>query len=65
MVDGTPLEVHSVNTGVPHAVVFVDDVNALSTAEIRRLGACLRYHEPSRRRAPTPILPPSSPPAPL
>lgn len=45
VVDGTPLEVHSVNTGVPHAVVFVEDVNALSTAEIRRLGAGLRYHE--------------------
>lgn len=45
VVDGTSLEVHSVNTGVPHAVVFMDDVNALPLAEVRRLGAGLRYHE--------------------
>ncbi len=42
VVDGTPLTVHSINTGVPHAVVFVDD---LEQAEVRRLGAGLRYHE--------------------
>ena len=41
-VDSTNLEVHSVNTGVPHAVVFVDD---LENVEVRRLGAGLRYHE--------------------
>ncbi len=41
-VAGTPLTVHSVNTGVPHAVVFVDD---LETTEVHRLGAGLRYHE--------------------
>lgn len=34
--------VHSVNTGVPHAVVFVDDLDAV---DIRRLGAATRYHE--------------------
>jgi diaminopimelate epimerase len=41
-VDDTTLTVHSVNTGVPHAVVFVDD---LDKVDVRRLGAGLRYHE--------------------
>jgi diaminopimelate epimerase len=35
------LVVHSLNTGVPHAVVFVD---ALEKVDVRRLGAALRYH---------------------
>jgi len=34
--------VHSVNTGVPHAVVFVDDLPAV---EIVKLGAAIRYHD--------------------
>ena len=33
---------HSVNTGVPHAVVFVDD---LAGVDIKKLGAAVRYHE--------------------
>lgn len=37
-----PSAVHFINTGVPHAVVFVDDLNAI---DIRTLGAHLRYHE--------------------
>ena len=41
-VDRSPLTVHSVNTGVPHAVVFADD---LANVDVRRLGAGLRYHE--------------------
>lgn len=41
-VDDTTLQVHSVNTGVPHAVVFVDD---LDKVDVLRLGAGLRYHE--------------------
>lgn len=41
-VAGEPLEVSSVNTGVPHAVVFTDD---LENVDVRRLGAGLRYHE--------------------
>ncbi len=40
-VAGEKLTVHSVNTGVPHAVVFVDD---LEGTDIRKLGAALRYH---------------------
>ena len=38
---GEKLTVHSINTGVPHAVVFVDD---LEKVEVQRLGAALRYH---------------------
>jgi diaminopimelate epimerase len=41
-VDDSMLEVHSVNTGVPHAVVFVD---YLEQTDVQRLGAGLRYHE--------------------
>jgi len=41
-IDGETLTVSSVNTGVPHAVVFVDD---LENTDIRRLGAGIRYHE--------------------
>lgn len=37
-----PGNVHFINTGVPHAVVFVDDINAV---DVRNLGAQLRYHE--------------------
>lgn len=33
--------VHFVNTGVPHAVVFVEDVEAV---DVRREGAALRHH---------------------
>lgn len=41
-VAGQTLAVHSINTGVPHAVVFVDDVE---TVAVRQLGAGLRHHE--------------------
>jgi len=41
-VAGEDLEVHFLNTGVPHAVVFVDDLEAV---DIRKSGAALRYHE--------------------
>ena len=41
-VEGQMLSVHSVNTGVPHAVVFVADADH---AMIRELGAGIRYHE--------------------
>jgi diaminopimelate epimerase len=41
-IDGEKLKVHFVNTGVPHAVVFVGD---LEKTEIVRLGRALRYHE--------------------
>lgn len=41
-VGGETLEVHSVNTGVPHAVVFVEDLGA---ADVRALGSAIRHHE--------------------
>ncbi|GAB7080526.1 diaminopimelate epimerase [Megalodesulfovibrio paquesii] len=40
--DGATYTVNHVNTGVPHAVVIVDDVWAL---DVRTLGRALRYHE--------------------
>ena len=41
-VAGQMLMVHSVNTGVPHAVIFVDDIDAV---DVVGLGSRLRYHE--------------------
>ena len=41
-VDGSPLTVHFSDTGVPHAVVFVDDVESV---DIMDLGPKLRYHD--------------------
>jgi diaminopimelate epimerase len=38
---GDKLTVHSLNTGVPHAVVFVGDLDAV---DVRKFGAALRYH---------------------
>lgn len=40
-VGGEELTVHSINTGVPHAVIFVDD---LECADVRGLGAAVRRH---------------------
>ncbi|HEY5893957.1 MAG TPA: diaminopimelate epimerase [Chthoniobacterales bacterium] len=39
---GTALTVHSLNTGVPHVVVFVDH---LDKVDVANLGAELRWHE--------------------
>jgi len=47
LVAGQELIVHSVNTGVPHAVVFVDD---LKEVDVRKLGAGLRYHDAFKPR---------------
>ncbi len=41
-IDGQDTVVHSVNTGVPHAVIFVDDLDAV---DICKLGAATRFHE--------------------
>ena len=41
-VAGAGLTVHSVNTGVPHAIVFVDDLAVVPVCE---WGAGLRYHD--------------------
>ncbi|HEY5704464.1 MAG TPA: diaminopimelate epimerase [Terrimicrobiaceae bacterium] len=40
-IHGRTLEVHFVNTGVPHAVVFTEDIEAV---DVSRDGAALRYH---------------------
>ena len=40
-INGRTLEVHFLNTGVPHAVVFTDDVEAV---DVSKDGAALRYH---------------------
>jgi diaminopimelate epimerase len=39
---GQPMTVHSINTGVPHAVIVVENLEAVA---IRDLGAAIRFHE--------------------
>jgi len=39
---GSKLTVHSLNTGVPHAIIFVSDADR---AMVQQLGAEIRYHE--------------------
>ena len=39
---GQATDIHFINTGVPHAVIFVDDV---SKVDIPKAGACVRYHD--------------------
>jgi len=39
--DGKPLTLSSVNTGVPHAVIWVSDIES---APVRELGRALRFH---------------------
>jgi len=39
------LEIRSVNTGVPHAVIFRDALSAMSSEELNRLGRSVRFHE--------------------
>ncbi len=41
-VDSLPYPVYFINTGVPHAVVFVDD---LANLDVQKYGAAIRYHE--------------------
>ena len=41
-VEGQKLTVHFVNTGVPHAVVFLEDV---SLVNVKKLGRAIRFHE--------------------
>lgn len=36
------LEIHFVDTGVPHAVVFVDDIEG---TDVKKMGAPIRFHE--------------------
>jgi diaminopimelate epimerase len=39
---GETLEIHAVNTGVPHAVMVVKDVESV---DIQKLGSAIRYHD--------------------
>lgn len=41
-IDALDAPVHNLNTGVPHAVVFVDD---LETTDIVKNGSAIRYHD--------------------
>ncbi|MGB1874236.1 MAG: diaminopimelate epimerase [Akkermansiaceae bacterium] len=41
-IDGLNAAIHVVNTGVPHAVVFADD---LENTDVLKHGAAIRYHE--------------------
>jgi len=40
--DGQQIPVHSINTGVPHAVIFVDN---LDSVPIKELGSKIRFHK--------------------
>ena len=42
VVDGLDGSIHSINTGVPHVVIFVDNLKKL---DVVQFGAILRYHE--------------------
>ena len=42
VVPGLDSPVHSINTGVPHAVAFVEDVSAI---DVRAAGSAIRHHE--------------------
>ena len=41
-VDNKEYTVHSIDTGVPHAVLFVDDIDQ---TDVRALGSRIRHHE--------------------
>ena len=41
-VDGLQIRVHSINTGVPHAVIFVDDLDGVP---IKKIGPKIRFHK--------------------
>jgi diaminopimelate epimerase len=41
-IDGLAGSIHFLNTGVPHVVVFVDDLEAV---DVLKYGTILRYHE--------------------
>jgi diaminopimelate epimerase len=42
VIEGSEVLLHSLDTGVPHAVLFVDD---LESAPVETLGRAIRYHE--------------------
>jgi diaminopimelate epimerase len=42
--DGRPFELDFINTGVPHAVCFVDSDEELESIDVQRWGRALRFH---------------------
>jgi len=40
-IDGEDAAVHSINTGVPHAVIFVEDIE---NVDVSRIGSAIRHH---------------------
>jgi len=42
LIDGKEYKVHSINTGVPHIVLFAED---LEKAKVKEIGAKIRYHK--------------------
>ena len=47
-VEEKPFTVHFINTGVPHAVAFVEDEEGLEALDVRGYGRAIRYHEKFR-----------------
>ncbi len=44
-VNGEAVELHGVNTGVPHAAIFVDSAEALESCDVVGVGRAIRSHE--------------------
>ena len=44
-VKGEIVEVHCINTGVPHAAIFVDSAEALEGCDVEGVGRAIRRHE--------------------
>jgi len=42
VIDGKSLVLHSINTGVPHVVLFVEDIDSV---QVKDLGAKIRFHQ--------------------
>lgn len=41
-INGEKIELHLLNTGVPHAVIFVDDIDKI---DVKKYGPAIRYHK--------------------
>lgn len=46
-ISGRSIHVHYIDTGVPHTIVFVND---LATIDVSKIGAAVRYHEDFKPR---------------
>ena len=44
-VNGEAVELHCVNTGVPHAAIFVESAEALESCDVEGVGRAVRRHE--------------------